>query len=128
MSDFFSNLQKLTESTSSFLSEQVQNVHESLTTQAKTAEAEMIKERELIIQENESKKKILEGDNSLPWETKEESLMILSQDLMEQMFTHSTHSISEFSLFLYFLMRRMSFLHFVTFGFSLPLYQSSFHV
>ena len=89
MSDFFSNLQKLRESTSSFLSEQVQNVQESLSIQAKTAEAEIIKERELIIKENESKKKILEGDNSLPWETKEESLMILSQDLMEQMFTLS---------------------------------------
>jgi len=63
---------------------------DSLAVQAEAASLEIEKERLKVREENERKSKLMSAPNlMLPWETKDESLGILSQELMEQILSLS---------------------------------------
>jgi hypothetical protein len=59
-------------------------ITDSIAEQAKSAQADILKEQEKMKAEVEAQKKVMTPSSLLPWETEDESRAILSQDLMEQ--------------------------------------------
>jgi hypothetical protein len=78
MSDWFSKAQK---SFSSFT--------DSLVEQANVAQEQMTNEQQKVRNEAAQSKQLLEGDARLPWETDDDSLAILTQDVMEKILSLS---------------------------------------
>lgn len=76
MSEWFSSL-------ASQALEYVDSVTDSLVTQANDAQNKLIEEQTKLQEEQAVKNRQLNSMTVLPWETEEESLAILSQDLME---------------------------------------------
>lgn len=78
MSDWFSKAQKF-----------VDNFTESIVEQANVAQAQMADEQTKIREEVAKDKMTRDGEASLPWETDDDSLAILTQDVMEKVLSLS---------------------------------------
>ena len=78
MSDWFSKAQKF-----------VDNFTESIVEQANVAQAQMAVEQSKVRDEVARSKQQLEGKDTLPWETDDDSLAILTQDVMEKILSLS---------------------------------------
>lgn len=78
MSDWFSKAQKF-----------VDNLTESIVEQANVAQAQMVDEQTKMREEVAKDKQKREGDAVLPWETDDDCLAILTQDVMEKILSLS---------------------------------------
>ena len=78
MSDWFSKAQKF-----------VDNFTESIVEQANVAQAQMADEQTKLREEVAKDKMTRDGEASLPWETDDDSLAILTQDVMEKILSLS---------------------------------------
>jgi hypothetical protein len=59
-------------------------ITDTITEQAKSAQADILKEQERMKAEVDAQRKVMTPSSLLPWETGDETRAILSQDLMEQ--------------------------------------------
>lgn len=67
----------------------VDDFTDSMVEQANVVQAQMVEEQLKVREEVAKAKKLHEGDAHLPWETSNDSLAILSQDVMERILSLS---------------------------------------
>ena len=67
----------------------VDDFTDSIVEQANVAQVQMAEEQTKVLEEVAKQKQNFEGESQLPWETSDDSLAILSQDVMEQIFSLS---------------------------------------